>query len=269
MGHVDHGKTKLLDAIRSANVVDDEAGGITQHIGAYQVTVDVADQERKLTFIDTPGHEAFTAMRARGAQVTDIAVLVVAADDGVKPQTVEALNHAQAAGVPIVVAVNKIDKEGADPVKVRGQLTEYGLVAEEFGGDTMFVDVSAKGRQNIEGLLEALVLTADATLDLRANPTQDAQGVAIEAHLDRGRGPVATVLVQRGTLRPGDSIVAGDAFGRVRAMFDEHGDHGGRGAAGASGAGPWPHLGSRGRRLVPRRRRGPRRAADRPDPSGP
>ncbi len=224
MGHVDHGKTKLLDAIRSANVVEGEAGGITQHIGAYQVTVDIAENERKLTFIDTPGHEAFTAMRARGAQVTDIAVLVVAADDGVKPQTVEALNHAQAAGVPIVVAVNKIDKEGADPLKVRGQLTEYGLVAEEFGGDTMFVDVSAKGRQNIESLLEAIVLTADATLDLRANPTQDAQGVAIEAHLDRGRGPVATVLVQRGTLRPGDSIVAGDAFGRVRAMLDEHGN---------------------------------------------
>ncbi len=224
MGHVDHGKTKLLDAIRSANVVDGEAGGITQHIGAYQVTVEIADAERKLTFIDTPGHEAFTAMRARGAQVTDIAVLVVAADDGVKPQTVEALNHAQAAGVPIVVAVNKIDKEGADPLKVRGQLTEYGLVAEEFGGDTMFVDVSAKGRLNIDKLLESIVLTADATLDLRANPTQDAQGVAIEAHLDRGRGPVATVLVQRGTLRPGDSIVAGDAFGRVRAMLDEHGN---------------------------------------------
>jgi translation initiation factor IF-2 len=188
------------------------------------VTVPVGGADRTLTFIDTPGHEAFTAMRTRGAQVTDIAVLVVAADDGVKPQTVEALNHAQAAGVPIVVAVNKIDKEGADPVKVRGQLTEYGLVAEEFGGDTMFVDVSAKGRINIDALLEALVLTADATLDLRANPKQDAQGVAIEAHLDRGRGPVATVLVQRGTLRPGDSIVAGDAFGRVRAMLDEHGD---------------------------------------------
>ena len=224
MGHVDHGKTKLLDAIRSTKVVEGEAGGITQHIGAYQVTVPVAGNDRTLTFIDTPGHEAFTAMRARGAQVTDIAVLVVAADDGVKPQTVEALNHAQAAGVPIVVAVNKIDKEGADTVKVRGQLTEYGLVAEEFGGDTMFVDVSAKGRLNIDALLEAIVLTADATLDLRANPKQDAQGVAIEAHLDRGRGPVATVLVQRGTLRPGDSIVAGDAFGRVRAMLDEHGD---------------------------------------------
>jgi translation initiation factor IF-2 len=223
MGHVDHGKTKLLDAIRSTKVVEGEAGGITQHIGAYQVTIPVGGQDRTLTFIDTPGHEAFTAMRARGAQVTDIAVLVVAADDGVKPQTIEALNHAQAAGVPIVVAVNKIDKEGADPVKVRGQLTEYGLVAEEYGGDTMFVDVSAKGRVNIDGLLEAIVLTADATLDLRANPHQDAQGVAIEAHLDRGRGPVATVLVQRGTLRPGDSIVAGDAFGRVRAMLDEFG----------------------------------------------
>ena len=180
--------------------------------------------ERAITFIDTPGHEAFTAMRARGAQVTDIAILVVAADDGVKPQTIEALNHAQAADVPIVVAVNKIDKEGADPAKVRGQLTEYGLVAEEYGGDTMFVDVSAKQGTNIDELLEAILLTADAALDLRANPTQDAQGVAIEAHLDRGRGPVATVLVQRGTLRVGDSIVAGDAFGRVRAMLDEHGD---------------------------------------------
>ena len=224
MGHVDHGKTKLLDAIRSTNVVEGEFGGITQHIGAYQVTVEVADDERKLTFIDTPGHEAFTAMRARGAQVTDIAVLVVAADDGVKPQTVEALNHAQAAGVPIVVAVNKIDKEGADPVKVRGQLTEYGLVAEEYGGDTMFVDVSAKSRTNIDGLLEAIVLTADATLDLRANPNKDARGVAIEAKLDKGRGAVATVLIQSGTLRVGDAIVAGTAYGRVRAMHDENGD---------------------------------------------
>jgi translation initiation factor IF-2 len=179
--------------------------------------------ERAVTFIDTPGHEAFTAMRARGAQVTDIAVLVVAADDGVKPQTIEALNHAQAADVPIVVAVNKVDKEGADPQKVRGQLTEYGLVAEEYGGETMFVDISAKKLIGIEDLLEAILLTADAALDLRANPHQDAQGVAIEAHLDRGRGPVATVLVQRGTLRAGDSIVAGDAFGRVRAMLDEKG----------------------------------------------
>ena len=225
MGHVDHGKTKLLDAIRSTNVVNDEAGGITQHIGAYQVaTTTAGGEERRITFIDTPGHEAFTAMRARGAQVTDISILVVAADDGVKPQTIEALNHAQAAGVPIVVAVNKVDKEGADPAKVRGQLTEYGLVAEEYGGDTMFVDVSAKQGTGIEGLLEAVLLTADAALDLRANPDQDAQGVAIEAHLDRGRGPVATVLVQRGTLRPGDSIVAGDAFGRVRAMLDDEGN---------------------------------------------
>ena len=220
MGHVDHGKTKLLDAIRSADVVAGEAGGITQHIGAYQIH----HHDRAITFIDTPGHEAFTAMRARGAQVTDIAILVVAADDGVKPQTIEALNHAQAANVPIVVAVNKIDKEGADPAKVRGQLTEYGLVAEEYGGDTMFIDVSAKQGLGIDALLEAVTLTADASLDLRANPNQNAEGVAIEAHLDRGRGPVATVLIQRGTLRPGDSIVAGDAFGRVRAMLDEHGE---------------------------------------------
>ena len=225
MGHVDHGKTRLLDAIRNTNVVSKEAGGITQHIGAYQiVTREETDAPRAITFIDTPGHEAFTAMRARGAQVTDIAILVVAADDGVKPQTIEALNHAKAADVPIVVAVNKIDKEGADPTKVRGQLTEYGLVPEEYGGDTMFVDVSAKGGVGIEDLLEAILLTADAALDLRANPNQDAQGVSIEAHLDRGRGPVATVLVQRGTLRPGDSIVVGDAYGRVRAMLDEHGD---------------------------------------------
>jgi translation initiation factor IF-2 len=224
MGHVDHGKTKLLDAIRDTNVVAREAGGITQHIGAYQVTTEVDGQDRKITFIDTPGHEAFTAMRARGAETTDLVVLVVAADDGVKPQTTEALNHAQAAGVPIVVAVNKIDKEGADPQRVRAQLTEYGLVAEEFGGQTLFVDVSARERINIDGLLEAIVLTADAELDLRANPDQDAQGVAIEAHLDRGRGPVATVLVQRGTLHVGDSIVAGEAFGRVRAMIDENSD---------------------------------------------
>jgi translation initiation factor IF-2 len=223
MGHVDHGKTKLLDAIRHSNVAAREAGGITQHIGAYQVTTEVDSQERKITFIDTPGHEAFTAMRARGAETTDLVVLVVAADDGVKPQTTEALNHAQAAGVPIVVAVNKIDKEGADPQRVRSQLTEYGLVAEEFGGTTLFVDVSARERIGIEDLLEAIVLTADAELDLRANPVQQGQGVAIEAHLDRGRGPVATVLVQRGTLHVGDSIVAGEAFGRVRALLDENG----------------------------------------------
>jgi translation initiation factor IF-2 len=225
MGHVDHGKTKLLDALRSANVVAKEAGGITQHIGAYQVHTEVDSHDRRITFIDTPGHEAFTAMRARGAQATDIAVLVVAANDGVMPQTVEALNHAKAAEVPIVVAVNKIDLPEADPTKVRGQLTEYGLVPEEYGGDTMFVDVSAKSELNLEGLLEAIVLTADASLDLRANPGQDAQGIVVEAHLDRGRGPVATVLVQRGTLRVGDSIVAGPAHGRVRAMLDEHGDN--------------------------------------------
>ncbi|MFD7841705.1 translation initiation factor IF-2, partial [Nocardia sp. NPDC059764] len=224
MGHVDHGKTRLLDTIRKANVREGEAGGITQHIGAYQVEAEVNGDERTITFIDTPGHEAFTAMRARGAKATDIAILVVAADDGVMPQTVEAINHAQAADVPIVVAVNKIDKEGANPQKIRQQLTEYGLVAEEYGGETMFVDISAKQGTNIESLLEAVVLTADAALDLRANPNMDAQGVAIEAHLDRGRGPVATVLIQRGTLRVGDSIVAGDAYGRVRRMVDEHGD---------------------------------------------
>jgi len=225
MGHVDHGKTRLLDTIRKANVVAGEAGGITQHIGAYQVTAEVGDQERRITFIDTPGHEAFTAMRARGAKVTDIAVLVVAADDGVKPQTIEALNHAKAADVPIVVAVNKIDKEGADPLKVRSQLTEYGLVAEDFGGDTMFVDISARENIGIQELLEAIVLTADASLDLKANPHQNAEGVAIEAHLDRGRGAVATVLVQRGTLNIGDTIVVGDAHGRVRAMLDENGNN--------------------------------------------
>jgi len=224
MGHVDHGKTRLLDTIRQANVREGEAGGITQHIGAYQVAVEHDGTERLITFIDTPGHEAFTAMRARGAKATDIAILVVAADDGVMPQTVEAINHAQAADVPIVVAVNKIDKEGADPQRIRSQLTEYGLVAEDFGGETMFVDISAKNGTNIQALEEAVLLTADAALDLRANPDMEAQGVAIEAHLDRGRGPVATVLVQRGTLRVGDSVVAGDAYGRVRRMVDEHGE---------------------------------------------
>ncbi|WP_031026145.1 translation initiation factor IF-2 [Streptomyces albus] len=225
MGHVDHGKTRLLDAIRKTNVIEGEAGGITQHIGAYQASTEVNGEERKITFIDTPGHEAFTAMRARGAKSTDIAILVVAANDGVMPQTVEALNHAKAADVPIVVAVNKIDVEGADPTKVRGQLTEYGLVAEEYGGDTMFVDISARQGTNIDELLEAVVLTADAALDLRANPDQDAQGIAIEAHLDRGRGAVATVLVQRGTLRVGETMVVGDAYGRVRAMLDDKGEN--------------------------------------------
>ncbi|MGK2854382.1 MAG: translation initiation factor IF-2, partial [Microbacteriaceae bacterium] len=224
MGHVDHGKTKLLDAIRQANVVASEAGGITQHIGAYQVWTEHEGIERAITFIDTPGHEAFTAMRARGAQVTDIAILVVAADDGIMPQTVEALNHAQAANVPIVVAVNKVDKVGANPAKVRQQLTEFGLVAEEYGGDVIFVDVSALNNVGIDTLLDAVLLTADAGLDLRANPNKDARGIAIEAKLDKGRGAVATVLIQSGTLAVGDPIVAGTAHGKVRAMFDENGD---------------------------------------------
>ncbi|HYO86721.1 MAG TPA: translation initiation factor IF-2 [Dermatophilaceae bacterium] len=224
MGHVDHGKTRLLDAIRHANVIATEAGGITQHIGAYQIHREHEGVDRAITFVDTPGHEAFTAMRARGAKVTDIAILVVAADDGVMPQTIEALNHAQAADVPIVVAVNKIDVDGANPSKVRQQLTEYNLVAEEYGGDTMFVDVSAKQELNIDDLLDAVLLTADASLDLRANPDKDARGVAIEANLDRGRGSVATVLVQSGTLHVGDAIVAGSAHGRVRAMIDDHGN---------------------------------------------
>ncbi|MGW9630873.1 translation initiation factor IF-2 [Agromyces sp. NPDC055520] len=224
MGHVDHGKTRLLDAIRNANVVAGEAGGITQHIGAYQVHTQHEGIDRAITFIDTPGHEAFTAMRARGAQVTDIAILVVAADDGIMPQTVEALNHAQSANVPIVVAVNKIDKPEANPAKVRQQLTEFGLVAEEYGGDVMFVDVSAREGVGIQELLDAVLLTADAGLDLRANPNKDARGVAIEAKLDKGRGAVATVLIQSGTLKVGDAIVAGTAYGRVRAMVDENGD---------------------------------------------
>ena len=223
MGHVDHGKTRLLDAIRQTEVVKSEAGGITQHIGAYQIHHEHEGTNRAITFIDTPGHEAFTAMRARGAKVTDIAVLVVAADDGVMPQTIEALNHAQAADVPIVVAVNKVDKDGANPDKVRQQLTEYNLIAEEYGGDTIFVNVSAKAGSGINDLIGSILLTADAAIDLRAVAEDDARGVAIEAHLDRGRGPVATVLVQRGTLRVGDAIVAGGSFGRVRAMLDEHG----------------------------------------------
>jgi translation initiation factor IF-2 len=224
MGHVDHGKTALLDSIRNANVQAGEAGGITQHIGAYQVHTTHEGQDRAITFIDTPGHEAFTAMRARGAQVTDIAILVVAADDGVMPQTIEALNHAQSAGVPIVVAVNKIDKEGANPDKVKQQLTEFNLIAEEYGGDVMFVPVSALKKQGITELLDAVLLTADAALDMRANPDKDARGVAIEANLDKGRGAVATVLIQSGTLKVGDSIVAGSAHGRVRAMFNEDGE---------------------------------------------
>ncbi|MCI1635320.1 translation initiation factor IF-2 [Bifidobacterium sp.] len=222
MGHVDHGKTRLLDTIRKTNTSAHEAGGITQRIGAYQVRVEHEGAERKLTFLDTPGHEAFTAMRARGAELTDIAILVVAADDGVMPQTVEAINHSQAAQVPIVVAVNKIDVPGANPEKVRGQLTEFGLVPEEYGGDTMFVDISAKLGTNVDKLLEAVLLTADAALDLRANPDMDARGATVEARLDKGRGAVATVLVQQGTLHVGDAIVAGSSYGRVRAMLDEN-----------------------------------------------
>jgi translation initiation factor IF-2 len=218
MGHVDHGKTMLLDAIRQSDVVSGEAGGITQHIGAYQVHQD----GHVVTFIDTPGHEAFTAMRARGAQVTDIAVLVVAADDGVMPQTVEAIDHARAAGVPIVVAVNKVDKPEADPVRVRQQLAEQGIQTSEWGGDYEFVDVSAKTGQNLDRLLETILVVAELQ-ELKADPEAPARGVAIEAHLDKGRGPVATVLVHRGTLQVGDAIVCGTAFGRVRAMLDEHG----------------------------------------------
>jgi translation initiation factor IF-2 len=224
MGHVDHGKTRLLDAIRKTEVVKSEAGGITQHIGAYQIHRMHDGVERAITFIDTPGHEAFTAMRARGAKVTDIAILVVAADDGVMPQTIEALNHAQAADVPIVVAVNKVDKEGANPDKVRQQLTEYNLIAEEYGGTTIFVNVSAKSGEGLDELIDSVLLTADAALDLRAIADDAARGVAIEANLDKGRGPVATVLVQRGTLHVGDAIVAGGSYGRVRAMLDENGD---------------------------------------------
>ena len=224
MGHVDHGKTRLLDAIRNANVSAGEAGGITQHIGAYQVWTEHEGIERAITFVDTPGHEAFTAMRARGAQVTDIAILVVAADDGIMPQTIEALNHAQAAGVPIVVAINKMDTPGANPDKILQQLTEFGLVAEEYGGDTQMVRVSALKGDGISDLLDAVLLTADAGLDLCANPNRTARGVAIEARLDKGRGAVATVLIESGTLRVGEAIVAGTAYGRVRAMTDENGD---------------------------------------------
>jgi translation initiation factor IF-2 len=218
MGHVDHGKTSLLDAIRETNVTATEAGGITQHIGAYQVE----HNNKKITFLDTPGHEAFTAMRARGAKVTDIAILVVAADDGVMPQTVEAINHAKAAGVPIIVAINKIDRPDANPERVKQQLTEYGLVAEEWGGDTIMVPVSAKTRQGLEDLLEMILLVAEM-LELKANPNRPARGTVIEAELDKGRGPVATVLVQNGTLSVGDNLVAGTTWARVRAMMDYKG----------------------------------------------
>jgi translation initiation factor IF-2 len=218
MGHVDHGKTSLLDAIRETNVTAQEAGGITQHIGASQVEIN----GKSIIFLDTPGHEAFTAMRARGAKVTDIAVLVVAADDGVMPQTVEAINHAKAAGVPIIVAINKIDKPTANPERVKQQLAEYNLIPEEWGGDTVFVNVSAKTREGIDHLLEMILLVAEMS-ELKANYTAKARGVIIESKLDKGRGPVATVLIQRGTLKVGDPILAGTAYGKVRALFDSRG----------------------------------------------
>lgn len=218
MGHVDHGKTTLLDAIRSTNVSGGEAGGITQHIGAYQVEIN----SKKITFLDTPGHEAFTAMRARGAQLTDITIIVVAADDGVMPQTVEAVNHAKAAGLPIIVAVNKIDKPDANPDKVKQELTEYGLVPEEWGGETIFVNVSAKQRMGLEDLLEMILLVAEVN-EYKANPDKRARGAVIEAELDKSRGPVARILVQHGTLKVGDAFVAGNSFGRVRAMVNDKG----------------------------------------------
>ena len=219
MGHVDHGKTSLLDTIRKTNVTAKEAGGITQHIGAYRVRI----HDKKITFLDTPGHEAFTTMRMRGAQVTDIAILVVAADDGVMPQTVEAINHAKAAGVTVIVAINKIDKEGANPDRIKQELTEYELIPEEWGGDTICVPISAKFNQNIDELLEMVILVAEMK-ELKANPNRNAKGTVIEAQLDKGRGPVATVLVQNGTLKAGDVVVAGTAVGKVRAMVDDRGN---------------------------------------------
>ncbi len=219
MGHVDHGKTQLLDVIREANVVASEAGGITQHIGAYQVDIN----GRKITFLDTPGHEAFTAMRARGAHVTDIAILVIAADDGIMPQTVEAINHAQDAGIPIIIAINKIDKENANPERVKQQLTEYHLVPEEWGGETVCVEISALQKTNIEELLEMILLVAEME-DIKADPKEKASGVIIEAQLDKGRGPVATVLIKDGTMRVGDAIMAGSTYGRVRAMINDKGE---------------------------------------------
>ena len=218
MGHVDHGKTSLLDAIRQTNVIASEAGGITQHIGAYQVEIN----DKKITFLDTPGHEAFTAMRARGAQVTDIAILVVAADDGVMPQTVEAINHGKAADVPIIVAINKIDKPVANPDRVKQELTQYGLVPEDWGGDTICVEVSALKKQGIEDLLEMILLVAEMR-ELKANPDRPAKGTVIEAKLDKGRGPVATVLVQNGTLKQGDTIIAGEVSGKIRALVNDKG----------------------------------------------
>jgi translation initiation factor IF-2 len=218
MGHVDHGKTSLLDAIRKAKIAETEAGGITQHIGAYTVTIN----DEKITFLDTPGHEAFTAMRARGAQITDVVILVVAADDGVMPQTAEAISHCKAANVPMIVAINKIDKEGANPDRVKQELTEYGLVAEDWGGDTICVPVSARSRVGIDDLLEMVILSSEI-LELKSNPARKAKGTVIEAKLDKGRGPVATLLVQNGSLHVGDSILVGSTYGRIRAMFDDKG----------------------------------------------
>ena len=218
MGHVDHGKTSLLDAIRKTKVAAGEAGGITQHIGAYHVNVN----DRRIVFLDTPGHEAFTMMRARGARATDIVVLVVAADDGVMPQTVEAINHARAAGVPILVAINKVDKPEADPERVRRELSNYNLLAEDWGGETVMVEVSAREKTNLDLLLEMILLSADM-LELKANPQRPATGVILEARLDKGRGAVATVLIQNGTLHVGDSFIAGAAYGKIRAMFDDRG----------------------------------------------
>ena len=218
MGHVDHGKTSLLDAVRSTNVIEGEAGGITQHIGAYKVKIN----DREITFLDTPGHEAFTSMRARGAQITDIAILVVAANDGVMPQTIEAINHAKVAGIPIIVAINKIDVDGANIDRVKQELMEYELVPEEWGGDTIFVPISAKKKQNIETLLEMVLLVADMQ-ELKANPKKQAKGVVIEAKLDKTKGAVATMLVQRGTLDVGDTILVGSTIGRIRTMTDEKG----------------------------------------------
>ena len=258
MGHVDHGKTSLLDAIRKTSVTETEKGGITQHIGAYHVV----HPKGSIVFLDTPGHEAFTAMRARGAKVTDIVVLVVAADDGVMPQTVEALDHAKAAGVPIIVAVNKIDKPGAKPERVQQQLAERGLIPEDWGGETIFVEVSAKKGIGLEDLLEMILLQAEV-LELKANPDKPCRGTIIESKLDRGRGPVATVLVQDGTLRVGDYFVAGVQSGKVRAIYNEAGESDTRGAALDAGRGPRALGRPRPGRALPGRRRRAQGAPDR------
>ena len=264
MGHVDHGKTTLLDAIRETRVAEREAGGITQHIGAYHVTL--ADG-RSVVFLDTPGHAAFTMMRARGAKVTDVVVLVVAADDGVMPQTREAIDHAKAANVPIIVAVNKIDKPGANPDNVKRELAELGLVPEDWGGTTVMVDVSAKKKQNLDPLLEMILLVTDIG-DLKANPKRNASGTVLEAKLDRGRGPVATVLVQDGTLHVGDTFIAGTIVGKVRALIDDRGRSIEVGAAVDAGRSARPRRPAVARRRVPGGRRRGEGAADRAVPAG-